>query len=401
MPTEVATATAWNFQIPVTASAEAMDEPCPELSSSVSTRDSAIDTRSIHSTYTPPRKMTSKLQGLFHHSNNEQSSGKRHSMNLFGKSRSSSQSSGSTSPSAIPSLSQKYGSCKKGFVSEGATAVIRLVTKSNCCSDVYCVKAFHKKAKDDSDRSYMKRMTSEFCISSTLRHENVVKTLDLVIDEKGRYCAVMEYCSGGDLFEVVRERSLTDEELACLFKQLLRGLQYMHESGVVHRDIKPENLVLTSSGTLKIADFGVSDVFQSCFETTPRNCKGAVGSHPYHSPELFENGNDYDGRAMDVWSAAITFYCMKFRRLPFLSATKDDASYAEFLAALPNRDWAPFANMSQAQQDCLYGMLDINPKTRWTIKQALESEWMQSVEVCQDGALKSGWKHYHYLPSRR
>lgn len=193
MPTEVATSTAWNFQIPVTASAEAMDEPCPELSSSVSTRDSALDTRSIHSIYTPPRKMTSKLQGLFHHSSGELPSGKRHSMNLFSKSRSSSQSSGSTSPSAIPSLSQKYGSCKKGFVSEGATAVIRLVTKSNCCSDVYCVKAFHKKAKDDSDRSYMKRMTSEFCISSTLRHENVVKTLDLVIDEKGRYCAVMEY----------------------------------------------------------------------------------------------------------------------------------------------------------------------------------------------------------------
>ncbi|CAO3681803.1 unnamed protein product [Umbelopsis vinacea] len=400
MPTQIATSTAWDFEIPLTTSAEPLeqDDVCPELSSSVSTRDSVIDTRSIHSSYSSPRKFTSKIQGFFHPSDHQQS-GKRHSIHLFGKSRSS--SSGSTSPSAIPSLSEKYGSCKKGYVSEGATAVIRLVTKGNCCSDVYCVKAFHKKQKDDNDRSYMKRMTSEFCISSTLRHENVVKTLDLVIDEKGRYCAVMEYCSGGDLFEVVRERTLTDEELACLFKQLLRGLQYMHESGVVHRDIKPENLVLTSTGTLKIADFGVSDVFQSCFESSPRNCRGAVGSHPYHSPELFENGQDYDGRALDVWSAAITFYCMKFRRLPFMSSTLDDECYKEYLDALPDRSWGPFASMPQEQKDCLYGMLDPNPETRWSIKQALESEWMQSVEVCDNGCLKSGWKHYHYLPTRR
>jgi hypothetical protein len=196
MPTQIATSTAWDFEIPLTTSAEPLeqDDVCPELSSSVSTRDSVIDARSIHSSYSSPRKFTSKIQGFFHPSDHQQG-GKRHSIHIFGKSRSS--SSGSTSPSAIPSLSEKYGSCKKGYVSEGATAVIRLVTKGNCCSDVYCVKAFHKKQKDDNDRSYMKRMTSEFCISSTLRHENVVKTLDLVIDEKGRYCAVMEYVSLG------------------------------------------------------------------------------------------------------------------------------------------------------------------------------------------------------------
>lgn len=391
MPTQIATSAAWDFKIPLTTSAEPLERDCPELSSSVSTHDSVAG--SIRSHYTPQRKLTSKLQGLFHSQSDQQPQSKRHS--IFGKPRSS---SGSMSPSAIPALSEKYGSCKKGHVSEGATAVIKLVTK---CHDVYCVKAFHKKSKDDTERSYMKRMTSEFCISSTLRHENVVKTLDLVIDEKGHYCAVMEYCSGGDLFEVVRERSLTDEELACLFKQLLRGLQYMHESGVVHRDIKPENLVLTSTGTLKIADFGVSEVYQSCFETSPRNCRGAVGSHPYHSPELFENGEDYDGRGLDVWSAAITFYCMKYRRLPFMSATLDDECYQEYLDALPDRSWAPLSGMPQAQKDCLYGMLDPNPKTRWSIKQALEGDWMQSVEVCQDGVLKSGWKHYHYLPTRR
>lgn len=195
MSTQIATATAWDFKIPLTTSAEPLEQGdvCPELSSSVSTRDSGMDAHSIHSSYTPPRKFASKLQGLFHHTNDQQGN-KRHSVPLFGKTRRSS-SSGSTSPSGIPSLSEKYGSCKKGYVSEGATAVIRLVTKANCCSDVYCVKAFHKKQKDDSDRSYMKRMTSEFCISSTLRHENVVKTLDLVTDEKGRYCAVMEYVS--------------------------------------------------------------------------------------------------------------------------------------------------------------------------------------------------------------
>jgi protein-serine/threonine kinase len=85
----------------------------------------------------------------------------------------------------------------------------------------------------------MKRMTSEFCISSSLHHPNVVETVDLVVDDNHTWCEVMEYCSGGSLFEVLQDHKLDDNEVNCCFKQLVDGVHYIHSVGVAHRDLKP------------------------------------------------------------------------------------------------------------------------------------------------------------------
>jgi len=87
---------------------------------------------------------------------------------------------------------------------------------------VYAVKAFRKKRKNEGQKEYMKKMTSEFCISSSLHHPHVVETLDLVVDNNHNWCEVMEYCAGGTLFDVLKDRKLLIGEVNCCYKQLLQ-----------------------------------------------------------------------------------------------------------------------------------------------------------------------------------
>jgi serine/threonine protein kinase len=227
--------------------------------------------------------------------------------------------------------------------------------------------------------------------------------------------------------------------------------------GIAHRDIKPENLILTPGGTLKIADFGVADVVQTCFEKEAHPCHEWCGSENFWSPEMWTltTGQDpYDGRALDVWSAAVTYYCLRFHSLPFrysfyrappcpkqalpgspamVAAQAEDHGDADYQRYLDQRKLDPFHcdlwagpgrrldSQQQLDQDqrnlssggsegegmsldvrtCLSHLLDPNPKERWTVDQALECDWMVNVELCDDGELPNGWRHYHCAPKSR
>lgn len=160
----------------------------------------------------------------------------------------------------------------------------------------------------------MKKLTSEFCISSALHHPNVVETVDFLQDEGHAWCAVMEFCPGGDLYAAIRKGSMSSAELKCAFKQLLTGLDYLHAHGVAHRDLKPENLLFDARGQLKastevpsqrlhtrtdspysfqIADFGAATVYRLPWESTVHRSAGLCGSEPYISPEQFTHSCAY------------------------------------------------------------------------------------------------------------
>lgn len=113
-------------------------------------------------------------------------------------------------------------------------------------------KEFRKRRKNESEKEYVKKLTAEFCISSTLHHINVVETVDLVQDESQHWCEVMEFCPGGDLYAAIKKGGMSPSEVECCFKQILTGVSYLHSQGVAHRDIKPENLFFDTKGHLKV-----------------------------------------------------------------------------------------------------------------------------------------------------
>lgn len=232
-------------------------------------------------------------------------------------------------PNATATLVEKYGKCQE-IVGRGAFGIVRIShkRKEGENEQLYAVKEFRRRPEENEKR-YSKRLTAEFCISSSLRHPNVIHTLDLLKDAKGDYCEVMEFCAGGDLYTLVLAAGkLEVTEADCYFKQLMRGVEYMHEMGVAHRDLKPENLLLTTHGALKITDFGNGECFRMAWETDPHMVTGLCGSAPYIAPEEYID-KEFDARAVDVWATGVIYMAMRTGRHLWRVAKKDEDEFYE------------------------------------------------------------------------
>ncbi|KAJ5081356.1 hypothetical protein NUU61_009620 [Penicillium alfredii] len=312
-------------------------------------------------------------------------------------------------PNATASLVDKYGKCQE-IVGRGAFGIVRISHKvdpaDSKCEQLYAVKEFRRRPQETA-KKYQKRLTSEFCISSSLRHPNVIHTLDLLQDAKGDYCEVMEYCAGGDLYTLVLAAGkLEVAEADCFFKQLMRGVEYMHEMGVAHRDLKPENLLLTTRGALKITDFGNGECFRMAWEKEAHMTAGLCGSAPYIAPEEYVE-KEFDPRAVDLWATGVIYMAMRTGRHLWRVARRDeDEFYQRYLDGRKHEDgYAPIETLhrvrtahfqpaiagqtlipSQARcRNVIYSILDPNPSRRINASQVLKSEWVRQIKLCKAG----------------
>ncbi|GAP89195.1 putative serine threonine-protein kinase hal4 [Rosellinia necatrix] len=290
-------------------------------------------------------------------------------------------------PTQSVTLVEKYGKCQE-VVGRGAFGIVRISHKKvENGEKLFAVKEFRRRP-EESEKKYSKRLTAEFCISSSLRHPNVIHTLDLLQDEKGDYCEVMEYCSGGDLYTLVLTAGKLEVlEADCYFKQMMRGVEYMHEMGVAHRDLKPENLLLTCHGALKITDFGNGECFRMAWENSAHMVSGLCGSAPYISPEEYID-SEFDARAVDVWACGVIYMAMRTGRHLWRVAKKDeDEFYERYLEGRRDEEgYGPIESLHRARcRNVIYSILDPNPSRRITASQILKSEWGREIKLCKAG----------------
>jgi BR serine/threonine kinase len=201
-----------------------------------------------------------------------------------------------------------------------------------------------------------RKIHREIALMKLLDHPHLLKLLECRESPRHVYM-VLELGSGGELFDyLVSKRRLSRCEALCFFREIIYGLEYLHQHGICHRDLKPENILLDRFNHIKIADFGFARWMKSNVAET------SCGSPHYAAPEVVR-GCQYDGRMADVWSAGVILFALLAGRLPF-----DDPSIRILLSKVKLGKYT-MPHFDPDIVDLMTGLLQVNVEKRLTIAQ--------------------------------
>jgi serine/threonine protein kinase len=221
------------------------------------------------------------------------------------------------------------------------------------------------KILDEGDKI---RVDREIRILKSMMHYNIIKIYS-VIETPTTIYLIMEYASGGELFDyIVLKKRLQESEACKFFHQIINAIEYLHKLGIVHRDLKPENLLLDHKKDVKMVDFGLSNTYkQGDLLKTP------CGSPCYAAPEMVM-GKKYSGLLVDIWSSGIILFAMLCGFLPF-----DDANNDVLYKKIAEGRYSVPGFLSEPAKDIIKRILTTDPLKRFNIQQIREHAWFNIV----------------------
>lgn len=180
------------------------------------------------------------------------------------------------------------------------------------------------------DRAFVDRFTLEARSAARLSDPGIVQVFDQGVED-GTAFLVMELVPGGTLRELLDERGpMPPYAAAAVLRPLLGALREAHDAGLVHRDIKPENVLISSTGVVKLADFGL---VRAVAESRATSRSVVMGTAAYLSPEQIA-GDDTDGRS-DLYSLGVLAYEMLTGEPPFSGDTSLAVAYRRLDTDVP------------------------------------------------------------------
>ena len=258
---------------------------------------------------------------------------------------------------------------------KGYSAEVKVGTTSDGAQ--HALKIFNLADK----RLALSLLHQELDIGVQLIHENIVRyqgfsessTLCLA-DKTSRKVAYIaqELASGGELFDhVVKQGTLSEAQCKTFFKQMVSGVNHMHQVGFAHRDLKMENLLLDENMTVKVADLGFACALTD--SKGPIWYSSFVGTKAYMAPEVLMQ-RDYLGAPVDIFSLGAILFCMRAGTMPFKEASRDDRWYQNFVKGCNHIEkfweehskFKPEGFFSQEFKDLVSSMLAFDPQERPT-----------------------------------
>jgi len=239
--------------------------------------------------------------------------------------------------------------------------------------DMFAVKIINREGLKPSDDE---AVMNEVAIMQSLAHRHIVQLVDFY-EEKEYFFLVMDYMTGGDVFDrIIGMHHYTEKDARDLVQVLLKAVKFMHDRGVAHRDLKPQNLLLKSkenNANIKIADFGFSRRVH-----TPQSLVNRCGTPSYVAPEILKN-IPHDTKS-DMWSVGVITYVLLVGYPPFMDE-KQQELFRKIRSGeydFPMEDWGV---ISGDAIELIKSLLVVDPHQRLTADAALRMPWFKDENL--------------------
>jgi len=219
------------------------------------------------------------------------------------------------------------------------------------------------------------KVKEEIDIMNALKNPRLLQ-LAAAYERKKDIVMVMEYIAGGELFErvVADDFTLTERDVILFMKQILEGVQYMHDCNILHLDLKPENIlcVRKNSHRIKLIDFGLARRFDPSVPT-----RVMFGTPEFIPPEII----NYEpiSYSSDMWSVGVICYVLLSGLSPFMGDS-DVETFANITRAEFDFDDDAFAAISDGAKGFITALLVKRKESRLSSGQCLQHPWVTQCE---------------------
>ncbi|KAK6456917.1 kinase-like domain-containing protein [Scheffersomyces xylosifermentans] len=285
----------------------------------------------------------------------------------------------------------------------GHYAVVK-EARDRSTGDIVAVKIFHPNKQATNRSTEEAKLQQEMNLLISINHPNIVKFISHYIEPINQHSVttylVLEKMNSGELFQrIINKSKLRQNETKSIFRQLLSGLQYLHENNIIHRDIKPENILLDITPRtnpqqkqtgpwdeneydvrVKIADFGLAK-FIGELKFTNTLC----GTPAYVAPEVLTNDRTYTTK-VDMWSTGVLLYVCLCGFPPF----SDELAPPSMRDQILNGAYAFYSpywdDIGDVVLDLISNLLVVDANERFDVKQAVEHYWFIEQDTVESSS---------------